>query len=74
MSVYGAFLLEAKRSIDFEREQLIGKLEVLLDEITFDSLAFHDMTENIDSDSFNADADIFNWLRHDSLALAYLKA
>jgi hypothetical protein len=38
LSVYGAFLLEAKRSEDFERKALLGELRTMLTDLHLDSL------------------------------------
>jgi hypothetical protein len=45
-SVYGAFLLEDKRTFDFERKQLVKKLDYLLDDFQDDSLAFSQFTDS----------------------------
>ncbi len=74
-SVYGAFLLEARRSTAFEREQLVGFLEVLVDELKSEELKFHDMYEDIDSAGyFHGDLELYNDIKYDTLAIQLLES
>ena len=72
-SVYGAFLLEAKRTRNFERETLIGKLEMLSNEVYKDSLKFHDFYEDIDNAKWKANVNLWENVYYDSLAIQLLK-
>ena len=74
MSLYAAFLLEAERSRDFERELLIGKLEVFLEVIDHDSVKFHDFYEDIDTRDRQAFSNIWEEVYYDSLALELIKS
>ena len=49
-SILIAFFLENQRLRDFERDNLIGKIEKLKQVLIFDSLKYHDMYEDIDGE------------------------
>lgn len=69
-SVFGAFVLEDRRSKNFERELLLGKLEVLNEELILDSIKFHDMYEVLD-ESWQDRVDLNQMLKEDSILMAH---
>lgn len=69
LSIFGAFLLEERRSNNFERKLLIGQLEVLLEDLRIDSLKFHDMYEDIDSEEFFGNLNLYEDIVFDSMAI-----
>ena len=66
-SVYGAFLLEARRSINFERNVLIGKLEKLIEDVDSDSIKLVGTFQDISDSIFNVN--LYEEYKNDSIAV-----
>ena len=71
-SVYGAFLLEAKRNIAFERDLLIGKLEKLIEDIDSDSIKLIGTYKELGDSIYTVN--LYEQFKFDSIGLSLLEA